>query len=283
MAEDKQVRKYAENLSYGKDSLSSEIHGKNIQETVNKHVAFGVEMYDKAIAEGNKALASHWSGIIKKWSRDLDDLKAIKEEFFLHYAGGRGGEKTFSNYTDLNWERKFMTENGIVAFDDNMNFIFGVTDEKGETSWKKKEDITENWVAKGTEETDFMALQQSAVEQSNDMDRPLDYDIDWEVSKIISKSDAWKVFTSDKIGGRYMINDWIEENAEAIQSGKIPDEMLHPDSFNPDFDNRLHMYLANRIRKSFDENYQTPAEARKADELIARTKTQETNTENTQV
>ena len=40
------------------------------------------------------------------------------------------------------------------------------------------------------------------------------------------------------------------------------------------------------IMKSFDPDFQTPAEARRADELIARTKpqdnTEETNIENTQ-
>ena len=100
-------------------------------------------------------------------------------------------------------------------------------------------------------------------------------------SNLLSNMDAWKSFVSDKIGGRYFLNDYIQENAEAITSGEIPDEMLHPDSFNPDFDNRLHEYYANRLRKSFDPNHQTPAEARKADELIARTKPQD-NTENNQ-
>jgi hypothetical protein len=93
--------------------------------------------------------------------------------------------------------------------------------------------------------------------------------------------DAWKSFVSDKIGGRYFLNDYIEENAEAIKSGQIPDEMLHPDSFNPELDNRLHEYFANRLRKSFDSDYQTPAEARRADELIAKTNSQ-SKTENTQ-
>jgi hypothetical protein len=78
----------------------------------------------------------------------------------------------------------------------------------------------------------------------------------------------------------------IQENVNAITSGEIPDEMLHPDSFNPDFDSRLHEYYANRLKKSFDPNFQTPQEARKADELIARTNpqdnTEKTNTENTQ-
>ena len=59
---------------------------------------------------------------------------------------------------------------------------------------------------------------------------------------------------------------------EALASGEIPDEKLHPDSFNPDFDTRLHKYYSNRLKKSFDPNHQTPQERQRADELIARTK-----------
>ena len=214
-------------------------------------------------------------------------MKAIKEEFFLNYASGRGGEGMFSNYTDTTWDRAFMTEQGEISLDDKLGFILGVTNEKGETTWKKPEDIRENWVLKAVEENEFMRLQQSAVKQRNNMGEPLDFDIDWEVSKILEKSDAWKVMASDKIGGRYFLNDYVIENQEAIQSGSIPDNMLHPDSFDPNHDNRLHGHYADRIRKSFDENYQTPAEMKKADELIARTapqdNTEETNTENNQV
>ena len=111
------------------------------------------------------------------------------------------------------------------------------------------------------------------------MGEPLDFDIDWEVSKILEKSDAWKVMASDKIGGTYFLNDYVESNQKAIQSGQIPDDALHPDSFNPSYDNRLHEYYANRIRKSFDENYQTPAERKAAEELIAKSNNAKENTQ----
>jgi hypothetical protein len=126
-----------------------------------------------------------------------------------------------------------------------------------------------------------MRLQQSAVKQSNDMDEPLDFDIDWEVSKILEKSDAWKVMASDKVGGRYFLNDYVVDNQQAIQSGGISDDALHPDSFNPSYDNRLHEYYANRIKKAFDPNHQSPAERKAADELIAKSNSQN-NTENNQ-
>ena len=51
MAEDKQVKKYFENMPYGNDAKSSEIHGKNNQQIINCFVASLVENYDKYIAE----------------------------------------------------------------------------------------------------------------------------------------------------------------------------------------------------------------------------------------
>ena len=278
---DKRVRKYFENMPYGQDSKSSEIHGKRNQLTINKYIASLVRKYDEHIANGDKETAAHFSNAIKDMSLQLDNLKGIKEEFALNYGGGSGGKNVFSNYTDLSFDRKFFTENGEILFDDKMDLLLAVKDSKGEDILKGVEDITENWVIKGTGESDFMTRQQSAVKQSNSIGEPLDFDIDWEVNKMLENEDAWKSFVSDKIGGRYFVNDYIEENEQAVRSGEISDEMLHPDSFNPDFDNRLHEYYANRLRKAFDPNHQTPAEARKADELIAKTKPQD-NTENTQ-
>ena len=273
MAEDKQVRKYFENLSYGNDSLSSEIHGKANQEQINKSVASAVRMYDQHTASGNKEMAASFKGQIEKWSTQLDNLKSIKEEYAMNSGSGRGGMSMYSNYTDQSFDRDFFTERGRIMIDEKLDFTLGVVGGDGEPVFKKIEDLTDNWVIKGSEENDFMRLQQSAVKQSNNMGNSLDFDIDWEVSKILSKSDAWKVMASDKIGGRYFLNDFVEGNQQDIQSGKILDQDLHPDSFNPDYDNRLHEYYANRIKKSFDESYQTPTEQKAADELIAQHKT----------
>ena len=281
MADNKQVRRYLENITYGKNSLASEIHGRGVQEQVNKNVASCVRNYDNAIASGDKELAAKFKSQIEKWHIELERIKVIKEEWAMGVGGGKSGEGLFSNYTNLSFPNQFFTENGTLVLDDKLNFVLGTVDGEGKKVFKRPEEITEDWVFKGVEESEFMRLQQSAVKQRNNMGEPLDFDVDWEVSKILEKSDAWKVMASDKIGGRYFLNDYVIENQEAIKSGAIPDNMLHPDSFDPDFDNRLHHHYATIIRKSFDPNYQTPAEARKADELIARTNTQD-NTENTQ-
>jgi len=273
---DKVAKKYFENIPYGKDSKSSEIHGKHNQLAINEFVESLVNKYDMLMAKGDKKNANHFKEAIFDMSMQLDNLKSIKEEFALNYGGGTGGKNMFSNYTDLTFDKQFWTENGEILFDDQMKLMLVTKDAEGKEIIKRVEDITENWVVRGTEENDFMARQQSAVKQRNNMGKPLDFDIDWEVSKMLENEDSWKIFASDKIGGRYFLNDYVEQNAEAIQSGEIPDEMLHPDSFNPAFDNRLHDYFATRLRKSFDPNYQTPAEARRADELIARNNTKNT-------
>jgi len=274
MSEDKQVKRYFENMPYGEDSKSSEIHGKKNQATINKFVASLVRMYDKHMADGNKEQASFFNSAVKNMSKSLDNLKSIKEEFAMNYGGGAGGKNLFSNYTNLNFDRQFFTENGDISFDENMKPVLSTTNEKGEQTVKGIEDVTENWVVKSTEGADFMKMQQDAQKQSNSVGQPLDFDVDFAVDNMLAANDAWKVMASDKVGGRYFLHDYLQENQEAVASGEITDEMLHPDSFNPDFDTRLHQYYSNRIKKSFDPNFQTTKERRAADGLIAKNNNQ---------
>ena len=274
MSEDKQVKRYFENMPYGEDSKSSEIHGKKNQATINKFVASLVRMYDKHMADGNKEQASFFNSAVKNMSKSLDNLKSIKEEFAMNYGGGAGGKNLFSNYTNLNFDRQFFTENGDISFDENMKPVLSTTNEKGEQTVKGIEDVTENWVVKSTEGADFMKMQQDAQKQGNSVGQPLDFDVDFAVDNMLAANDAWKVMASDKVGGRYFLHDYLQENQEAVASGEITDEMLHPDSFNPDFDTRLHQYYSNRIKKSFDPNFQTAKERRAAEELIAKSNNQ---------
>ena len=269
MAEDKQVKKYFENMPYGADSKSSEIHGKPNQVVINKFVASLVRKYDENIVNGDKEMAGHYKSAVHQIAKNLDNLKNIKEEFAVNYGGGTGGKKLFSNFTDLTFDRAFAIEQFEFGFDNTMKPILTVMGEDGNPIIKRIEDITENWVVKGTEEADFMRMQQDAQKQSNTIGQKLDFDPDWHVSNLLENMDAWKSFVSDKIGGRYFLNDYMQENADAIKSGEISDEMLHPESFNPDFDNRLHDHYASRLKKAFDPNFQTAKEAQEADRLIA--------------
>jgi len=268
MAEDKQVKKYFENMPYGKDSKSSEIHGPQNATVINEQVTSLVFEYNKSMEAGDKKMASTYSAAIKQLALDLDNLKAIKEEFAMNYGGGTGGKNLFSNYTDLNWDRAFMIERGEISIDPDMRPVLSVINPDGEPVIKKIEDITENWVVKGTEEADFMKMQQDAQKQSNTIGEPLDFDVDWAIDNLLTNGDGWKIFVADKIGGANFLDNYVRENQEAIKSGEIPDEMLHPDSFNPDFDNRLHEHFAGRLKRAFDPNFQTAKEAQEADMLM---------------
>lgn len=250
----KQARKYFENMPYGDDAKSSEIHGPENQQVVNQMVSGLVKKYDEAMAVGNKGLAGSFSGAIKQIAKDLDNLKEIKKQFATYYGGGTGGKNIFSNYTNLEeFDIPFFLEKGNITFGSGLRPLLSVPkqDGKGEVT-KSVEDITENWVVKGTEEADYMKMQQSAVKQSNTMGVPLDFDVDWQVDNLLSNNDAWKSFVADKVGGRYFLQDYVIENKDKIQSGEIPDEMLYPESFNPEFDTRLHKYYSNRIKKAFE-------------------------------
>ena len=277
MSSDKRVQKYFENMPYGNDAKSSEIHGKHNQQVINTFITSLTKRYDQSMAAGEKEMAQNFKGVIKQIAQDLDNLKEIKKEFAMNYGGGTGGKKLFSNYTDLSFDRSFMIEDGNISFNEQLKPVLSVVMPNGEEVSKNIEDITENWVVKGDEENQFMKMQQDAIKQSNTVGQALDFDVDWAVDNMLASNDAWKSFATDKVGGRYFLHDYLQENEEALSAGQIPDEMLHPDSFNPDFDTRLHTYYANRLKKSFDPNHQTPKEAQEADELMAKT-----NNENTQ-
>jgi len=281
MSADKRVKKYFENLPYGKDSLSSEIHGKQNQVVINKFVASLVRKYDEHMKNGDKEQAALFSSAVKRMSTNLDNLKSIKEEFAMNYGGGQGGKNLFSNYTDLSFSREFFTENGDIAFDENLNVKCITRDANGEDVVKGVEDITENWVVKGTEGQQFMKMQQDAQKQRNTVGQPLDFDVDFAVDNLLAENDAWKVMVSDKVGGRYFLHDYLQQNQDKLKSGELTDDMLHPDSFNPEFDTRLHQYYSNRIKKSFDPNHQTVKERQTAEALIAKSNSKN-NTENNQ-
>jgi hypothetical protein len=266
MAKDKLVSKYLENNPYGNKSYSHEIHGEENKARIESMIAGFSAKYDEAMAIKNMPLANKFRGLIHDMSGQCDALKGVKEEWAMNIGGGIAGNQLFSNYTNLTWPNKFFTEQGEILFDENGKFLLATKDDQGNDVVKRQEDITEDWIIKSTEENDFMKRQQSCVKQQG---KPLDFDIDWEVSKMLRTNEQWKSMATDSIGGVYFVNKYIEENAEAIKGGMIPDEKLHPDSFDPEFDNRLHAFYADRLRKAHDPDYQTPADIRKTDQLIA--------------
>jgi len=269
MSEDKRIKKYFENMPYGDDAKSSEIHGKANQRVINDFIANLVKQYDALHAVGDKEGSREIDSLIKSIARQLDNLKAIKEEFAVAYGGGVGGKNLFSNYTDLNWDRMFFGEQGRIAFGPGFKILCIVTSPDGEDIVKNIEDITQNWVIKGTEEADYMKYHQDLVKQGQTAAKHPDFNIDWVVDNLLITNDAWKIFVSDKIGGVYFLQEYLKENEEAVTSGQIPDEMLHPDSFNPAMDMRLHKHYSTRLKTAFDPNYKTIKDGNASNSTVA--------------
>ena len=254
---DKKIKKYFENMPYGDDAKSSEIHGQQNQQTINQLITVLAQQYDALWNSGNKEGAGQINSLIKSIARQLDNLKELKKEFAVAYGGGVGGKNLFSNYTDLNWDRIFWGEGGRITFTDQYEIILTVLDPFGKEISKKIEDVTENWVIKGTEEADYMKHHQDLIKQGQTAVKHPDFDIDWAVDNLLINNDAWKIFVSDKIGGVYFLQEWMAANEEALMSGQITDDMLHPDSFDPNNDTRLHKHYADRLKSAFDPSYMT--------------------------
>ena len=257
MAEDKYVKKYFENLPYGNKAKSSEIHGKRNQLVINDFVANLTKQYDALMSQGEKAKAQHMDKAIRKIAKDLDSLKNLKIDFATYYGGGVGGKKLFSNYTDLTWDRIFWTEGGFIEFGAGLEILLSVLMPNGTVLTKRIMDVTEDWVIKGDEEMRYMNLHQQLVKEGQSAAKHPSFDIDWVVDNMLINNDAWKIFVSDKIGGIYFLHEYVESIQEDFRAGKIPDEMLHPNSFHPEADTRLHQFYANRLRSAFDPNYKT--------------------------
>ena len=200
-------------------------------------------------------------------------MRRQKEEWLVAMSKATETQQNglFSNWTNLEeFDHPWFMEKGVIGFGDDLRPLLSVFTKAGDWITKRIQDVTQDWVMRGTEEADFMRMQQDAVKQKNSMGNDLDFDVDFAVSNALATNDAWKIHTTDLFGGRYFLQDYIMENQDKIASGEISDEMLHPTSFNPAFDTRLHQYYTNRIRKGFNPSKISKREDVEASQLMAR-------------
>ena len=78
---DKLVQKYFENMPYGEDTKSSEIHGPKNQDVINTFITSLVRNYDQAMADNDKETAGKFYRAVTRIKNQLDNLKDIKSEF----------------------------------------------------------------------------------------------------------------------------------------------------------------------------------------------------------
>ena len=265
------LKKYFENMPYGENSLASEVHGPRNQETINNIVKELVEMYDYNMSIGEKGKATDAENTIKHLSKQLENLKSIKEEYALNMGGGARGKKLFSNWTDTTWEDFFFTEKGVIDVDENFDIICDVPGLSH--PYKKIEDITEEWEVIGDWMMKFHDAKRELSTSSNSL-KPPSFDADFFVHNLLKEN--WRSMLTDEMpGGGYFLQNWLAENVD--QSGDVMNQLvnlgdrLDKQSFNPDKDTRLHDYYARILKTANDPNYLTAAESNLADNLMRKT------------
>ena len=258
------IKVYSERAPYSQTSKKSEVFGKHNQEVIEHTVSKLVELYDQKIVEGDKQSATFYESAIKKIGTQVDHLAGLKDEWMMMRGGGMRGKNTVSNITDPRWPDEFFTENGTISFTPNFDIMCGVPSLPNGT--KMINDIPLDWESKGDGEGRYMSAIKDLVDAGERGDKAPPFNVDYFVSNLLDE--YWPQALSDKWGGVYALHnilpEMIEENNNTAEGLNLSIE-----AFNPQVDNRLHRYYADRLKKAFNPNYQTPKEVKRAKQILA--------------
>lgn len=282
--DDVRLRKYAENMPYGKDDPSSKIHGPVNEQIIRGFIYQLFKWYDNYRAKGENDMASNFEGAIKHIAGGLDNLREIKKEYLVNKGGGKAGrDQTTELYKASDsavWDKNFALENFSIGFRPP-NFDITLTapigeDKKGEPIMMTKGvgDITENWGVLDDSPMTFSKMKQDVVDAADRGEPSPPFDISWAVHNLVKKSKEILAFEKDFDGsGKSFAQTWVEENIADIASGNTPPESLTTESILHEDDKRVAMHYINILNKSFHgENYQSQGEIKEAEELKSRIK-----------
>ena len=265
----RRLERYYENVPYGNKSLSSEIHGPVIQNTINSTVKMLVQMHDAALEKKDDQLANTFKNSIYKIDKQANILKGLKEEHAMNL-------RSRSNWTDWEWADIFFTEKGTIDFDENMDMILGALNPSTNNFEERKiEDVSRDWELIGDWMQPLMNAKQELIKARNSLKKEPPFDIDFFVNNLIKEN--WRSMISDP-------DDTLDPNdyhngfrlqqilhAAADENGNIPvDYNLEKTSFDPTVDNRLHNAVANDLKRAFNPTYETEEEVAKAKQLMNR-------------
>ena len=280
------IERYYENIPYPEDSLSSEIHGKKNQHTINETIKGLVEMKEAAQNEGNEKLANDCESGIYHVSKQVDDCKNLKQE---HSADLH----TRSNWTDHGWDDNFFVKkqdytdlegntvsgdyDGIIGFDENLNITLTAVDPTlGKPITKRIEDVTADWESIG----DWMAKLEELV--INAEKTPSGMNVNYEVNNIIKNN--WRSMISDSdptldpngISKGYRLQQILHEEFAGKDEGEVGRIIAlggwNKTDFDPTHDTRLFASIKSQIERVKDPKYLTDGEKVEADRLIAKMK-----------
>jgi len=271
MSRDKDgLTRYYENIPYGNKSLAWEVHGPEVKAAVNKQVKTLVTMSDAAAKQGENEVAEALKSGIYYIQKQGENLKSIKEEHSQNVELG-------SNWcTTYGWDDNFFTEKGQVYFDENMKVILSAFNPiTGEIEDKSIEDVTKDWESIGDWMQTLSTAKQDLIKAKSDINTAPPFDIDFFTTNLIKNN--WKSMIADSDptldpngpSNGYRLQQILLEEADV--NGNLPaDYNLDRESFNPEFDTRLHNAIAGELKRTFDPNWQSENEKEEAKQLMSR-------------
>ena len=231
------LERYVENVPYGEDSLPSEIHGPENEEIIRIRVKSLVDANNLATKVGNSDIAAKTEKLIRHTYKECSNGEVLKQDWAASL-------RSQSNWGDMTFLDKAMTENCIVGFNEEGKMLFTVQDEMTGVM------ITQTIEAASTEFHEIgdwmqplMKAKQELIKARNDRGNPPPFDISYFVNNLIKNN--WKSMIADSdptldpngLSKGYRLQLILQDAMD--ESGNLPpDYNLDKESFNPENDTR---------------------------------------------
>ena len=253
MADIDEMEVYYENVTYGEDSLPSEIHGPQSQEMINKEVKLQMDAHSLATKMGNADIAAKAEQVIRHIYKECSNAEVMKQE----HASSLRSRSNWGDYTIMD---EVCTEKGIVHFDEEGKLMFNVIDPRtGNLVSTSTEALSSEFHEIGDWMQTLMKAKQELVKARNSGAKSPPFDISYFTNNLIKNN--WKSMVSDqtptkdpngKDNGYYlqeMLLNAVDENGVLQEDFNIDKY-----SFSPEFDTRLFTVISNELKRAFNPN-----------------------------
>lgn len=236
---------YYENVGYGEQSLDSEIHGSKNEEIIRSQVRNVMTLHAAALKAGDKDAASKLEKIVYHIDKEVANGAVNKTE---HATSLR----STSNWSDMRFMDKAMTEQGEVGFNEDGKMTFTVLDET-----KTVAEMSVEFEEIGDWMQPLMILKEKLGKARNNMGNPPPFDINYAVNNLIQRN--WKSMIADPdptldpngISKGYRLQSILHD--EMDENGVLPkDYNLNKESFNPKYDTRLFANISKELHNTFN-------------------------------
>lgn len=242
---------YYENVGYGEQSLDSEIHGSENEEIIRSQVKNVMDLHAAALKAGDKDAASKFEKMVYHIDKEVANGAVNKQE---HATSLR----STSNWGDMRFMDKAMTEQGKVGFNEDGKMTFTVFDDAKNTfETKTTAEMSTEFEEIGDWMQPLMNLKEKVGKAKNSMGNPPPFDINYAVNNLVQRN--WKSMIADPdptldpngISKGYRLQSILHD--EIDENGNLPEDYnLDKESFNPKYDTRLFANISKELHNTFN-------------------------------